>query len=329
MSWVATAVIGSAVVGAGASIYSGNKAADALEKSGNAELALQRDIFDQQREDLAPYRDVGYSALNAYARAMGLPEARDPSGFSVGESQPGRPGFLNTSDPVVNAYRTVFGRDPDPEGHAYWTDKLAQGDLTEADLIESFGGSAEYRDKQQRGVLPPWSASGADTENYNRPSWAVEQEFLGGSETNPEDQFGGFYESPGYQWRVEEGRKGVDRNMAARGLLNSGRRGKALVEYNQNMASNDFGDYMNRLAAAAGIGQTAVNSGNYAASNYGANAGNAIQNAGQARASGYLNVGNTISSGVNNVLAALPYLQNQSTPGGSSYYMPSSGWRRV
>ena len=55
-----TAILaGSAIVGAGASIYSSNKAADAQKKAAAQGVAAQRDMYDQTRGDLQPYRDQG------------------------------------------------------------------------------------------------------------------------------------------------------------------------------------------------------------------------------------------------------------------------------
>jgi hypothetical protein len=76
------------------------------------------------------------------------------------------------------------------------------------------------------------------------------------------------------------------------------------------VASDEFNSYANRLAAIAGIGQTANQSVAGSAANYGANAANAIINQGNARASGYLGTANTIGSIANGVLASIPYWGN-------------------
>jgi hypothetical protein len=70
MSVVAAAVVGSAVVGA----YSANKASKAQSKSATKGMEaeeriayenreLQRELAEQQREDFAPWRDIGEKAL--------------------------------------------------------------------------------------------------------------------------------------------------------------------------------------------------------------------------------------------------------------------------
>lgn len=62
MAWVATAIVGSAVIGAGASIYGANKAADAQTSAANAGIAATMDMYNKTRADLAPYRELGEQA---------------------------------------------------------------------------------------------------------------------------------------------------------------------------------------------------------------------------------------------------------------------------
>ena len=71
MSTVATAIVGSAVIGAGASIASSKaqaksqkKGMEAEKEMADANLILQRELSEQQREDFAPWRDVGQQALD-------------------------------------------------------------------------------------------------------------------------------------------------------------------------------------------------------------------------------------------------------------------------
>ena len=63
---------GSALLGAGASIYGANKAADAQKKAANQAGQIQKQQYEQTRADLAPYRDVGSNALSQYQSLLGL-----------------------------------------------------------------------------------------------------------------------------------------------------------------------------------------------------------------------------------------------------------------
>jgi hypothetical protein len=89
-----------------------------------------------------------------------------------------------------------------------------------------------------------------------------------------------------------QGTQALERSAAARGRLFSGATGRALQEYGQNFASQEFENDFNRLGALSGAGTNAQNMTINAGQNYANQAGNALQNAGNARASGYLAQGN-------------------------------------
>jgi hypothetical protein len=76
MSGVTGAVVGAAVVGAGASVYSANKAAGAAKSAANSSIGEQQREYDQARADNAPYRVTGMSGLNQVAKLYGLDTSR-------------------------------------------------------------------------------------------------------------------------------------------------------------------------------------------------------------------------------------------------------------
>lgn len=145
-----------------------------------------------------------------------------------------------------------------------------------------------------------------------------------------------FQADPGYQFRVQQGEQGIGRAASARGGQYSGATLKALARFNQDIGSQEYGNaysrfntdrttQFNRNATLAGIGQTANtavgNAGNAAygtiaqagqntANQVGAN----LQNAGEARASGYVGQANAIGSGIKQAYNA--YQQNQALQGG-------------
>jgi hypothetical protein len=61
---VAAAIIGGAVVGAGASMISSSKAAGAQEDAANKADQTQQQMYDQTRADNMPWHDAGVTALN-------------------------------------------------------------------------------------------------------------------------------------------------------------------------------------------------------------------------------------------------------------------------
>lgn len=76
---------------------------------------------------------------------------------------------------------------------------------------------------------------------------------------------------------------------------------KALTQYGQDIGSAEFGNYLNRLASIAGIGQSATNQVGAYGSQYGAQVGQNLNNAGNARASGYINQANAYANGMQGV----------------------------
>lgn len=122
----------------------------------------------------------------------------------------------------------------------------------------------------------------------------------------------GFQETPGYRFAVEQGERGVTNNLAALGMKNSGAALKKLTEFRTGLANQEYGNYLNRLAAMAGMGQTQTNTTNSLTQTAAGNIGNTLQDAGAARASGYIGSanawGNALASGTNQIGNALGYL---------------------
>jgi len=121
-----------------------------------------------------------------------------------------------------------------------------------------------------------------------------------------------FQADPGYAFRLSEGLKGLDRTAAARGGMISGAAQKAAARYSQDAASQEYQNAYNRynqnrnlnynmLTGQQAVGQNATAAQNSASQNYATGAGQAIQNAGDARASGYIGAANAWSSSLNNL----------------------------
>lgn len=94
------------LIGAGASIVGGAMAADAAGDAADAQLqsgreanATQRYMYDTTRADQAPYRDVGYSALDAMRARMGLRVANPSAMPGVAGSAQFNPQQLMQEDP--------------------------------------------------------------------------------------------------------------------------------------------------------------------------------------------------------------------------------------
>lgn len=122
-----------------------------------------------------------------------------------------------------------------------------------------------------------------------------------------------FTQDPGYQFNLAEGQKAIDRSLAARGKALSGAGIKEGMRYASGLASQEFGNFYNRLANIAGLGQGGVNTSAQAGMSTASNIGNAYsnigagaQNAANARGSAYMTgaqaVNNAAQGGVSNYL---------------------------
>lgn len=160
-----------------------------------------------------------------------------------------------------------------------------------------------------------------------------------------------FREDPGYQFRMDEGNKAIERSASARGGIGGGATMKALTRFSQGTASdeynnaynrfnNDRSNRFNRLAAVSGIGQTATNTGVAAGGATAAAIGQNINAAGNANAANQVAQANNVTSALNGGMNTWMQSQyaNRSNPnlyanGGSggygsssTYVNPASGW---
>jgi hypothetical protein len=141
---------------------------------------------------------------------------------------------------------------------------------------------------------------------------------------------------PGYQFRLSEGMKALERSAAARGGLMSGATGKALQRYGQDLGSQEFGAAYNRLASLANVGPQAAGVMSNLGQNYATNVGNIYQQQGATAANAALARGSAYSGGLNQLgyLAGRYYGQPQTPnyapvesrdiyPSGGGYYGPA------
>lgn len=167
--------------------------------------------------------------------------------------------------------------------------------------------------QQQRADNEPWRQAGVNALGR-----------LNNLSTNPN----AFTADPGYQWRAQQGIDQIDRSAASRGRLMSGGTLKALDRYNQGFASNEFQNVWNRQAGLAGVGQTANQGNASAGQNYANQAGQNFWQAGQARASGYMNqaaANNAMIGGLANIGTNL-FGAWRGTGGGNSWNPTGPGY---
>lgn len=278
--------IGAAIGGIASGLLgasSANKAAKAQSRAADQQYQLQKDMYDQTREDLGGYRDSGGLALQALMYEMGLGAAPTIGGTA--------PQIETITTPGTGTGRPLSGMAAiyDRTGFMPTGNNDTASDIRRQVQQAGTPGSTQYR-------------VGGQTFNTleEAQAWARANP-TGGS------AYGGFTATPGYQFRLDSGNDSINALAGARGGLNSGATMKALADYNQGMASEEYGNYLSRLAGLTDMGQSAA-AGTASANNAFATGGsNALANKGNAAAAGAAGVGNALQNGLSTGLSLWQY----------------------
>lgn len=98
----------------------------------------------------------------------------------------------------------------------------------------------------------------------------------------------GFTTSPGYEFRRSEGQRDIGNSFAARGAGQSGNALRALTEYNQNLASDEYNNFFGQQLNLAGMGSDTARAVGTIGANASNVAGSYLAGQGASRASGVL-----------------------------------------
>lgn len=242
-------------------------AAGAQVDAGREAAKVQREIFQQTREDLAPARLTGNQALFSLADLFGVPRPTSitPEPIQQDEMNP-QAGQQSTGNRLLDR---IFGIEsqqrttsaPQPTG-----DQFAPQEGTFVD------GGFRF------------------TEPGSRRENAMQN----------------FFTSPGFEFRRDQGIEAIERSNAARGRLDSGASLKDLNRFGQGLASQEFNNFANRLASLAGVGQGATGQTAQAGQNFANAQSNILTGMGNARASGFIGQGNAIRGLIGSGIQAAP-----------------------
>lgn len=290
-----------------------------LAESDRQSLALQREIFNQQRADIAPFRQAGLTAQNQLMTYLGL--APTAGGMA----------------PITQFDEAGYNRAMDSynQGLSAGTGVPGQGTFTPGyyqDSGQDSGGSVYIDPTFTPAPAPAPGAAGAGMAMPTRDQFTTTmQADQLNVDPNAADfgkyarDFGmqDFQQDPGYAFRMSEGMKALDRQAAARGGLISGSALKAAQRFGQDLGSQEYGaafdryqvnrtNQLNPLMGLFGAGQLATNTlGGYGA-NFASGAANTMRTgataqanalgaAGQARASGYVGQANALNAGLSGI----------------------------
>ncbi len=166
-----------------------------------------------------------------------------------------------------------------------WMKSDAMGDAADSQSAAARYATDEQKRQydQSRSDREPWRQAGQG---------ALSQ--LGNPDFNRDFTANDFQEDPGYQFRMQEGQRALERSASARGRLNSGGTMRAIERYGQDNASGEYQNAYNRfnqdrdrrfsrLSAVAGLGQTANAQNDQAGQHYTDAAGNNAMGAANAQ----------------------------------------------
>jgi hypothetical protein len=310
----ALAIGGSAVIsgvlGSNASRSAAGQAAGAADRATQA----QTDMYTRTRADLAPYREAGTPALQRLMYLSG-----------VG-------GAVDTNDP---RYKAIL----DPMIAEIDRQHIDAHGFSAFDPRANAGGTQTWVSQATQKARDQYTAQYGD-EAKNDPAY--------GSLTKPfEYSLSDFYKDPSYQFRRGEGEKAIERSMAARGLSSSTPGLQALMKYNQDYASTEYGadfgralgvDTYNRqnkfnMLSYLGTGQNAATMTGQAGVNTAAGMAGSIIAGGQAQAAGTVGsagaINNSIQGGLGNymyqqrfdqMMQRMPVFAAANSPAGAPNY---------
>lgn len=293
------AILGAAGIGAASSVASGmigskaaGKAADSQVQAAQLGAAVQSGAIQQSRIDSYPWALAGAQSLYAYMGELGIPMPKNPILPDINAGP-----FGSGSNALG-----VGGGGPAPGAGPYTQQNFPWQEYIKSTAPHLQQGASSTREAEGARAFQHYTQGGKKWQSSAIPSPQNMQ-------MTPRK---GFQETPGYQFQIEQGEKGVLNNMAALGMKNSGAALKALTRFRTGLANQEYGNYMNRLAGAAGMGQSQVNTTNQMTQNAAQGIASSYGDVGAARASGYVGQANAwqnaLGGAANNAGGALGWL---------------------
>ena len=152
MTWVATAIVGSAVVGASASRSASKTQAAAAGQAAD----VQQQQYEQTRADQAPYREAGYNALAELQRTAGNVPAAFKFGAGDYQADPGYAFRLSEGQKTLDRQAAARGG------------LISGGALKAAQRYGQDMGSQEYQAAYNRALTGYNTDVARENQLYNR-----------------------------------------------------------------------------------------------------------------------------------------------------------------
>lgn len=281
------------IVGMGAAMVGGKQQAGAAQSAANVQAAsadaankLQWSMLQQVRADNQTQNIAGQ---NAIARMM------EELGFGVVPTG-NVPGAEGSSINIGGETITVKGAD----GWVTPSKRLDKAVGTDK-LLGNFGGLFYNKLADPAGELLGIHDKNPDAHFWTPGAVQNTQMYSFTPQGSGKKLFSGFQADPSYQFRLNEGQNALNRSLAAKGGLLSGSAVKAGQRYASDYASQEYGNYWNRLSQLAGFGAQSTATTSAANQNTGNSMANNMFQGANARASGYAAVGKANANMLNSM----------------------------
>jgi len=276
-------LVGGAMSGEGS-----RKAGKAQQDAANQTTALQKNIYMDQRGLAAPGYMTGGAASNKLAALFGIAPQDYQAAYGGGGG-----GALNGQSDQWSSYLAS-----NPDVMDYWKSNAKLRDMyPNANDFASYH-YANFGQQEGRQLPTP--------EKTNMPTGGADQMQGGaGGASNPLAEF---YASPYAKLATTISDDQFDKIKGNLGAAGKSISGAAEGRYAKTLAGNTygaFGDYTNQLSNLAGMGQTSSQLASNAAGNYGVNAGNAMMQAGNARANALSSAYKGYGTGISDALGGI------------------------
>lgn len=278
ISTLAAVAIGAGALGSAAiSSSAAGKASRAASDAADQSAQVQREVYSQNAQTLAPYVQGGNAAGSQINALLGL------------SSGPDYAAYVQANPDILADFQkqSATGGSPSFDG----------GSSSFADVV---GGIVTRRNGG--GATPAFTG---DMAAFGQQHWQKygqnENRTLPTGQDAATQAFDQFRNSTGYQFRLGEGMNALNSGYAGAGTIKSGAAMRAANEYGQNFASAEFGNYLNALGNQQGVGLSAAG----AQAGVGTNYANSMAQINDQRATGVGNAALANAGKMNSLIGTL------------------------
>jgi len=215
----------SAAMGASAS----KKASNAAERSAAESAALQREIYGQNANALAPYVNAGVPATQHINALLGLGSVSTAPAAASTASAPDYAAYVRSNPDLARDFQKVAGK--------YGNDAAAYGQYH----YNRFG---QFEGRNLPAPVMAESAAPASPPPTTQAS--------------AEAAFQTFRDNTGYKFGLDEAMGAVRGGFSGAGTLQSGAALQALQQRGKNISDSSFYDYLGALGNQQGVGLSAA-----------------------------------------------------------------------